>query len=147
MDRILRLAGVAFIAYLVGNHLFNSVYNRIKFGGTRIKLGALEPAGVNVKVLQPIENQNPVGFHLDAIRANILYGENALAEVFLPAPVDIPPEQTTVLEFNTFLNFGDLAGSIYSLINSGQFLQALRIKGYAASRGIVIPFEHTVTVG
>lgn len=147
MDRILRIAGFAFIAYLVGNNLFTSVYNRISFGNTRLKLGRVEPTGINVQVIQPIDNRNLIGFHIDTIRATILYGDNPLAEIFLPAPVDIAPQQSTALEFSTFLDFGNVAGSIYNVIDSQQWLQALRVKGYAASQGVIIPFEHTVTVG
>lgn len=147
MEKLLKFAGIAGIGYLIFNAISNSIYSRLSFGNTRIRLGSITPQGVNATLTVPITNNNPVTFPLEDLRFLVLYGNNRLSEVVMPQPVDIAANETTELTFNSFLSFADLSSSIVNLIASGQFLQALRIQGTAASSGIIIPFTHTVSVG
>lgn len=147
MDKLLRNAGILALAYLLFNQVYNSIYNRIDFGSTRIKIGRLRPNGVFVKITQPIQNNNKISFPIESIRATVLYGEHPLAEIVLPAPVTIEAAQTTELVFDAFLDFSYLGASVFDMANTGNWLQALRVKGYAVSKGIVIPYEHTISVG
>lgn len=146
-DKFLKLAGIVGIGYLLFNALSSAVSSRFSFGATRIRLGNLSPTGVQVTVTQPVSNTNPISFPLDTMNFQILYGENLLTTLTLPAPVTVEANGTTNLEFDSFLDFSNLTGSVAAIIASGQFLQALRVKGYAVSSGIIIPFEHTVTIG
>jgi len=147
MDKLLRNAGILALAYLIFNQVYNSIYNRIDFGRTRIKIGRLKTNGVFVKITQPIQNNNKISFPIDAIHATVLYGENPLAEITLPTPIVIEASQTTELVFDTFLDFSYLGASVFDMANTGNWLQALRVKGYAVSKGVVIPYEHTISVG
>ena len=146
-DKLFKTAGILGIAYLVINAISNAIYSRIQFGTTGIKLGTVTAQGVNVEITQPITNTNPVSFPVEQLEFNVLYGDNVLSRVVMPQEVSIEANETTLLEFDAFLNFGDLGGSVMDLINSGEYLQALRVKGFAKSSDIVIPFTNTISVG
>lgn len=146
-DKVLRAAGIIGIGYLLFNFVSNQVYSRLGFGNTRINLGRLDPTGVQVEIIQPLVNNNPVSFPLDSLQFQVLYGDNVLTQVTMPQPIVIEGNSSTDLSFNSFLDFSNLAGSVANIIASGQFLQALRVKGVAVSSGLAIPFTHTVSIG
>jgi len=146
MDKLLRNAGILALAYLLFNQVYNSIYNRIDFGSTRIKIGRLKTNGVFVKITQPIQNNNKISFPIDSIRATVLYGENPLAEITLPTPIVIEASQTTELVFDTFLDFSYLGASVFDMANTGNWLQALRIKDPTSVPSVFLPTTYARTL-
>lgn len=151
-DTLLQWGGIAFLIYLVGGKLFNSVSSNIIFGRPRIKLGKVNfqfavPQSVSAVLTLPVTNNNPVSFPLDDFVAQVKYGQYPLTSLRLNDPVNIESGSTTNLVFNSTLNFSQIAGNVAALVASGEYLQALALEGTAYSAGVAIPFTNTISVG
>lgn len=143
----LRWVGIAALAYFGFNMLYNAVYNRVGFGKPRIRLSNPTLTSVRAEITFPIENNNPVAFPLEGLIAQVVYGPYILATLVQSQPVEIKANDTTLLVFNTRLDYANLGGSIMALVESGEFLQTLRIRGEAISSGLKIPFDNPISVG
>lgn len=142
MDRLLKLGGIAFVIYLLATKAGSALYNQILVGRPRIKLGKLSVSGIQAILTIPVTNNLPVSAPLDALMGQVMYGVYPVADFAMNSKVVILANQTTELVINTYLDWSKLAGSLIDLVESGQFLNALTVKGHAVSSGIVFPFEN-----
>jgi len=150
--KVLLIIGV--IAFF-GKKAFDNVFSKIIYGQTKLRTKGMavtttpgkQGIGLKVEVTQPIRNENPVSFPLDALQGSMFYGAQKLADFALPGPITLASGQTVDLVFQGILDFGATAESINSMITTGNWFQALRFKGTATSTGITFPFDHTVSVG
>lgn len=146
-DQLLRIGGIAFLAYLLFSGVASAAYSNLSFSRPRIRFGSISLSGVDATVSVQITNNNPAGLPLDNLLANIVYGPYILTTLTLQEPITIAANTTTELQFQTRLDFAQLGGNIAALITDGNFLQALRLTGTAYSNGIAFPFDNTISIG
>lgn len=142
MDRLLKLGGIAFVIYLLATKAGSALYNQILVGRPRIKLGKLSVSGIQAILYFPVTNNLPVSAPLDALMGQVMYGVYPVADFAMNSKVVILANQTTELVINTYLDWSKLAGNLIDIVETGQFLNALTVKGHAVSSGIVFPFEN-----
>jgi hypothetical protein len=146
-DDILKWTGILAVAYLILTQAGNAIYNRITFGRPTLRVNRLTATGIQISFSIPITNETPVGFPLDSLTGEVLYGTNSLSSFFLNRQVIIAANDTTALDFNATIEYSQLSNSVANIIDSQVWLQALKFKGFATSSGVVFPFENTFQVG
>jgi hypothetical protein len=142
--------GLGVLAYVLFKEATN-IWGKIEYGYTKLRIKGIKTTptgiGLEVKVIQPITNKNNLSFPIESIAGTMFYGRRPLATFAMPAPVVVGAGQTTNIEFDGVLDFGQSAETIQTMIQTGQWLQALRFEGVASSTGVAFPFNHTVSIG
>lgn len=133
---------------LLGYHLFKEfgtqVANRLSMGKPRLKFGNIRPQGINATLILPVTNSNPANLPVESFQGQVLYGQFPLSDVYLDSPQVLQSDSTTELKFNILIDTSRFSGSVIDIVNSGQLLQSLRLKGFLKSGGIVFPIDRTL---
>lgn len=138
---VIKWAGIAAILYLAFNYISGALSSKISFGRPRIKVNKPTWTGLKVEITQPITNNLPVSFPIESFKGEVLYGDKKLSDLMLTNPIVLEANNTSNLTINADLNFENLAGNIADLIQSGEILQSIYLKGFIASSGVVYPFK------
>lgn len=150
VNRKLIIIGLGVLGYFLFKKA-TSIWAKIEYGYTKLRVQGIKTnpmgVGLEVKVIQPITNKNQISFPIDSIVGTMFYGRRPLATFAMPAPVVIGAGETTNIVFEGVLDFGQSAETVQTMVQTGQWLQALRFEGVASSKGITFPFNHTVSIG
>lgn len=139
-----KLIAYIFAGYYALQYIGTQVANRLSVGKPRVKFGRISPAGVRATLFLPVTNANPASLPVESFQGQILYGPYALSDLYLNSPVVIQANETTELQFDILIDTSRFSGSVIDLVNSGQLLQSLRLKGWLKSGGVVFPIERTL---
>lgn len=145
-NSLLYWAGLAALLYMASNYLSGVISSKISFGTPRLKKGPITFEGIRVEISQPISNKLPVSFPIDSFQGSILYGEKVLSTLMLTNPIVVDANATSELKINADLNFANVVGNISDLIQSGEYLQGLYLKGFVASSGVIYPFKEKISL-
>lgn len=151
MNQTVKTLLIIGLLFFAGKKLFDQAYNRIIYGTTKLRTRGFQlgqnSVGLKVQVIQPITNENPVSFPLDDFRGVMYYGQRPLAQFAMPGPTNIAAGSTVDLVFDGVLDFEESLETLQHIIQTGNWIQALRFQGTATSGGVTFPFNHTVRVG
>lgn len=139
-----RLIAFGFIGYYALQYLGTQVGNRLNVGKPRIKVKGINATGIRAMLFLPVTNTNPASLPVEAFQGQILYGTYPLSDLYLNSPTVIQANETTELQFDIIIDTSRFTGSVVDLVNSGQLLQSLRLKGHLKSAGVVFPIERTL---
>ncbi len=146
-DSVLRFAGILALGYFLLNSVGNAIANRISIGRPLLRVNRISGLGVEVTLILPVVNSTPVSAPIDGLSGNIIYGNQVLSQVVLNRSLTITANNSTDLTFNASLDFAQLGTSVVNIIDSGEWLQSLRFKGQAVSKGVVFPFDRAFQIG
>jgi len=146
-DNALKYLGIAAIAYFLVKKIASDVLNDISFGRPSISIGNTTLTGLNITIKLPVTNNTDLSIPVNAVNADVLYGNNVLSTVFANNSFTVAANNTTEVTFNAVLDYSQFSNSIISLIESREWLQDLKLKGHAVTGGLVFPFEETFTIG
>lgn len=146
MRNLFTFIGIAAIGLFVLNKLFNAIADSITIKDVAIKFGSLDLTGLKIQVPLTIQNNSDISIPVESFRGQIIYGAQEIAPVMINVPHTIDAHNTSVLTVDSKINFLEIAQDILDLINSGQYLNNLRLVGILTYKGIGIPIDRMITI-
>lgn len=141
MKNILQILGVGFVVYLLSKQVGSSLAAKIAVGSPSIKVSNINPLGLTVNIDLPITNTSPITFPLENFTGQLFYGQYPLADIFVPGPIALESQSTTILPISTNIQFQNLSQQLVSLITDGSWLNSVRIEGVLVAEGLNFPIN------
>lgn len=145
-DKVLRIVGIAALAFFALQWVAGKVYEKFIIGSIGLTKKKLTPYGLELRIVMPITNKTPVNLPIDGFQGSLLYGSARLANVSIITPLVISGGATTDIVIETQIKYEDISASIIDLINTGEYLRNLRVKGNLFSSGIIFPVDRTISI-
>lgn len=121
-----------------------AVFDRLQYGIPKLRVVEASFEGVTLDVFLPINNHSRVSIPIQGFTGGIFYGQNLIAHVNIMGPVTILAGDTTTLSSRVQVNTLNLSGNILSLLQSGQFGQALRLAGTLRTLNFNVPVNQII---
>ena len=144
MDKFIKWAGIAALAYVVLSNLGSWLSQKISVGAIKMQMGSTSPSGQQITLQIPVVNQAPVSYPLEAFQGVLQWGENPLANVIISTPVTISANSTTTIPVGVFVPFANLGTQIVDIIQEGNWLAGANIKGMLRAGGINVPIQQSI---
>jgi len=142
----LEWAGIAALLYFGLQYLGSAISSKIGVGKILIKVKNLTFSGVTVELTLPIINNTDISLPVSSFYGQLLYGTYALADLQVQGPVSVAAKSTTPLFVDAAISFAELSGQLVSMIQSGEWINALRVKGTLNADGLNIPVNQPLTL-
>lgn len=142
------LTGGFYLLQQIGYGVAAAVQSRITVTPVRIKprWSWNTPTSVFFDMVFRIKNENPVGGTADGFEGTLFYANAKMGDISLVGPLSLPAEATTELTMSARLSLEELPMEIATMIQSGNFLGALRVKGTLFTSYINIPIDQNVPI-
>lgn len=144
MDKVIKWAGIAALAYVVLTNIGSWLSQKISIGAIKMQLGQTSPSGQQITLQIPVINKAPVSYPLEAFQGLLQWGENPLANIIISNPVTIAASNTTTIPVSVFVPFANLGTQIVDIIQQGNWLAGANIKGVLRAGGINVPIQQSI---
>ena len=131
---------------LIGAGLFFVGYNLLNQLGAKLIPGSPQIVGhqfnldrVTLTCQIPIENRTLLPIPFEGFQGFITYGAYQIAPLLISGPVNLVPNQITLVNFTINIYYAHLVGEIANIINDGSFLNALYLRGDLFAGGLLLP--------
>jgi len=119
----------------------NGIKNQLSFGkissnGVQASLSAL-----TLNLVIEVVNGSDTELPFDSFAGNLFLGDQILAPVTISNPTTLQAKQTTTVPVQVDISYFGLPQAIITLIQSGNFLNELRLKGNIKSGVLSIPVD------
>lgn len=138
--------GIAVAAFFVVKDTVGGLISKINFGTPRVRLGEFTYSGVDAEIFIPVISQLPADVPIEWFEGRLTYGRYEVARVYIPEAIQIISDDTTTLHTRAQVRYENLAHSIVSLVQSGQFAQQLRLIGVLRAGGVNWPINTRLSV-
>jgi len=132
-----------FLAWLIGSvsKNINGIKDSLSFG--RITSSGVSPTlnTVTFNLAIDVVNGSDTALPFDSFDGNLFFGENNLSRVLINNPVVIQSMATTSVPLAVEVRYTDVPISILNIIQSGNFLNELRLRGNIRSGILSIPID------
>lgn len=136
----------AILVYIIGKAAAGYAYKNFELASAKLRLGRLEPGGLNGRVLISVKNSTPAPVSIQAITGEVLYNNSPIASFISTQPFTIAANSTTQIpDIAFFIPFEGLTTTIIQAITSGQWQTFATLKGVARAAGLNIPFSYPLT--
>lgn len=134
----LAVGGIALFAF--GKKLTSQIYVK-KVSAQDIKLTW---TGITGKIILEIQNNSEFAATITGFIGKVLYGEFPVADLNIASPITIQTGTSTIVPINITVGYEQLPESIINIVQSGQYLSALKVKGNLYGQGITLPIDYTI---
>jgi len=146
MEKILRYAGLAALAYVIIQNLGGWLSKKVSVGPIKMQMGPTSPSGQQITLHIPVINSAPVSYPLEAFQGVLRWGENAIANVVISQAVTIAANTTTTIPVSVFVPFANLATQIVDIIQQGNWMSGANIKGMLRAGGLNVPIQQSIQI-
>lgn len=140
---ILILGGLSILIFS-GFRAAGDTMSRFSVQSITARIHKLLWEGIVVRLTMNIENESGVAIPIDSFQGVLKYGQQVVAPIHLLNPVTIERGQTSSVQFDVPISYTTLGQNITALIESGQFLNNLRVEGVVTAGGINVPFTKNI---
>jgi LEA14-like dessication related protein len=119
--------------------LLKQVLEKPKVALETVDVREVGPAGATVVFNVRVENPNPVGITVDALKYDIEIAGKLLSSGQLEKPAQVPAKEKVLVGIPVSVKYSDVLNSVMSFLSSG--LSTYRVKGEAAIGLFSIPFD------
>jgi LEA14-like dessication related protein len=142
----LEIAGLLGLAYLLFGKVGSYLSNAISVGSIKMKLLNTTPAGTTLRLFIPVANSASVSYPFELFQGNLFYGNYPLGQVYVPGPVTIPANGSTTIQTDVQISFANLGNQIVQMILSGEWLNAISVKGTLTASGVKFPISQNISL-
>lgn len=142
----LEIAGLIGLGFLLFGKVGSYLSNAVSVGTIRFKLLNTTPVGTTLRLFIPVSNSASVSYPFELFEGNLLYGNYPLGLVYVPGPVTIPANGSTTIQTDVQISFTNLANQVVQMILSGEWLNALSVKGTLTASGVKIPISQNISL-
>ncbi len=141
---LLKYIGIGTIAYLLFKRVGNVINDQISIVSARAREFSITLTELKFILSLELQNDSLVPIPVDHFYGSIYYGDILISNVQTNNAVTLQPGMATSFDANINTAIPALLTNITDLINSGSFLNSMKIKGTVHSNGIRIPVEKTI---
>ncbi|HRG37191.1 MAG TPA: hypothetical protein PK289_01555 [Bacteroidia bacterium] len=141
MKGALTWIGVFAIGYVLFTSIARSVANNLSLVKATVKVGSLSLSGLSLKVNLHIKNNTALAIPVDGFSGFVHYGNIPIAPVDIRKSYVIQPQAISIITIDSLIEFSKLSTAISDLIKSGEFINALTLKGILAYERLKIPID------
>ncbi|MBK6860997.1 MAG: hypothetical protein IPK91_02650 [Saprospiraceae bacterium] len=141
MKGVLTWIGAIAVGYVLFNSIARSVANNLSLVKATVKVGSLSFSGISLKVNLHIKNNTALAIPVDGFSGFVHYGINPIAPVDIRKSYVIQPQAISIITIDSLIEFSKLSTAISDIIKSGEYLNALKLKGQLAYESISIPID------
>lgn len=142
----LEIAGLLGLAYLIFGKVGSYLANAVSVGSITFKMMNTTPAGTTLRLYIPVKNSASVSYPFELFQGNLFYGNYPLGLVYIPGPVTIPANGATTIQTDVQISFTNLANQVVQMIISGEWLNAITVKGTLTASGVKIPISQNISL-
>lgn len=102
--------------------------------------------GLTGKILIEIQNNSNISVTLTGFVGKAYYGAYPLADLTIASPVTIATESSTIILVDVRTDYSQLPQTVSDIIQSGQYISALKIKGNLYGEGVSLPIDYTISL-
>jgi hypothetical protein len=141
----LELVGIGALVYFVGQYLASNIASKLVIGQISFSNLGSSFTGLNLRINIPILNQSAVPLPIDQFFGGLYYGDQyKLADLAIPTGLTIVPGEQIILPIDTYVDYASLSGQLVDIFQTGNFLNALKVKGNLQSSGLTIPINQNL---
>lgn len=131
MNRILPVLGIGALIWLVFQNIADKISEDVNVERIKVKIEAVNWAALSVrlKITFFLLNTSPVAIPFNSFFGQLLYGSTYLAYIQTYNNKVLPIGQVVPVDLIADVDIARVGGDVAALIQSGQFLQSLRVKG------------------
>lgn len=141
MKGALTWIGVFALGYVLFTSIARSVANNLSLVKATVKVGSLSLSGLSLKVNLHIKNNTALAIPVDGFSGFVHYGSNQIAPVDIRKSYVIQPQAISIITIDSLIEFSKLSTAIRDLIKSGEYLNAISLKGILAYERLKIPID------
>lgn len=132
------------LAYRTGSNIADNL--QYEFDGARFRWSLADVQHVYIDIGMRVQNNNVIGGRVQRFDGELFYSNARLGSVQMVQPFEIGPGETRRLDFTARISIAELPGQISNLIQSGQVLGSVRIKGILKTADVNIPIDQNIPI-
>lgn len=145
---LLTLIGGYYLLQQLGYGIAEQIQSRITVTPVSVKprFSWNTPTFIFIDMVFRVQNDNVVGGTADGFEGTLFYAQTKMGDISLMGPISLPGESTIDLAMTARLSLEQLPVDIAVMIESGNFLGALRVKGTLYTSYVNIPIDQNVPI-
>ncbi len=124
----------------------NSVVNKLQVQKIKIDQPVFTFDGAHIDLYFTIKNNGLISLPLDGFSGVLKYGDTSLSSLSISQSTTLEAGSISVVPASAFIGFAQLANELLDLIQSGDFLNGLYVKGNLISSSVNIPINQPITL-
>lgn len=148
-NRTLLIGGGLIALFFFAKSKIGKVVEGISISRVRVRVESFQVFSLRLtlKLTLDIRNSNPVPIPFNSFFGELLYGDVPLTPIQVYNGSDLAPRSVTPVDVLSEINLTQFGGNIITIVQSGQLLRDLRLKGKLNLRqGVALNVDEPLTV-